>query len=161
MAHTVSETARKLGISRRTVQRYLAKFPALKTSNGTVALKYFEAAREDVWRAAKGRGRPWRSKPKQPVLIRGKTRLAPGYFRGKTDIERAEIVVAEAERLLNRTYAGHNPFPWIHVMKSIARLAPHRPSAKLKKLADEVQRMRADLEKKMGAFSNPHSSDLG
>jgi hypothetical protein len=103
MTHVVSEAARTLGISRKTVQRYLAENPALRLVSGEIDLGGLKNHRYTVWRRAGGKGRSWGDKPKNPTRLlalknKGQTAkqvAARGFHPGRTPAQRVEIILRE------------------------------------------------------------------
>ncbi|MGB8168119.1 MAG: hypothetical protein WCF18_11550 [Chthoniobacteraceae bacterium] len=90
---SVTAAARTLGISRRTIQRYLSKKVLKKGPNGGVLVKEVESAASTVRSRAKKRGRPLRTLP--PAQRSFRLPKPRGYFLGKTDAQRVEIIIRE------------------------------------------------------------------
>ena len=107
MTHVVSEAARTLGISRKTVQRYLAENPALRLVSGEIDLSGLKNHRYTVWRRSGGKGRRWGDKPKNPTRLlalknKGQTAKqveARGFHPGRTPAQRVEIILRELAAL--------------------------------------------------------------
>lgn len=98
MTHTLSEAARILGISRRTVHRYILKCSMIRLTDGRVSLEDLKCFRNIVAQRAKGRGRKWGSKPQGTELLEpgiGKAPAERGYYRGRTTEQRVEIILRE------------------------------------------------------------------
>ena len=156
MTHVVSEAARTLCISRKTVQRYLAENPALRLVSGEIDLSGLKNHRYTVWRRSGGKGRSWGDKPKNPTRLlalknKGQTAkqvAARGFHPGRTPAQRVEIILRELEAIPKGDPA------WVALEPYLTEKVTAEIQALSQKMAAEMQaRVEAELQNLRVMFS--------
>lgn len=133
MSQSITQAARDFRISRRTIQRYIARGLLKKTPDGKIELAAIGKARAETKRRSKNRGRPLGGKGEERLF---KLPKQTGFYRGRTQTQRVEIILREFA-------AVKNPQCLISLATYLAAdLAPQ-----LQQITKEARKVRGSLEK--------------